>query len=51
MAGEPVDGETLKGRLSVRKRASHFDFLSEKEVADFEAVFAEAFELPPDKEA
>jgi hypothetical protein len=39
------------GRLSVRKRESHFDFLSEKEVSDFEAIFAEAFELAPHKEA
>lgn len=34
-----------KGRLSARKLASHFEFLSDKETADFEAIFREAFEF------
>jgi len=34
-----------KGKLSVRKRASHFEFLSDQETSDFEALFKEAYEM------
>ncbi len=34
-----------KGRLSARKRASHFEFLSDSEMSEFEAIFREAFDV------
>ena len=35
------------GRLSTNKRASHFDFLTDAEVVNFQEVFAQAFEVEP----
>lgn len=33
------------GRLSINKRTSHFDFLTDAEVAEFQDIFAQEFEL------